>query len=316
MRIAVYGAGAVGGYFGARLSDGGAEVHLIARGAHLEVLRERGLTIVEPESSSDYRLSAHADPGEVGPVDVVLFCVKSYDTDEAAARLDPLIKDGTAVVSLQNGIDNEERIAAAIGWPHVLGGAAYVLAAIREPGVVTASGPRRIVFGEWAGGAPSSRVGTLLDVAQRAGVRADSAPDIQVAKWEKYTLLVAFSAMTAAVRLPIGEIRRSPAALEMLRAIMAEAWSVGSAAGVALDDDLVERQMSLLLAQDDGATASLYHDLVTGHRLEVEALQGTLVRLGRQFAVPIPFTEAAYAILQPWSIRNDTPVAERLSVPA
>jgi 2-dehydropantoate 2-reductase len=316
MRIAVYGAGAVGGYFGARLSDGGAEVHLIARGAHLEVLRERGLTIVEPESSSYYRLSAHADPGEVGPVDVVLFCVKSYDTDEAAARLDPLIKDGTAVVSLQNGIDNEERIAAAIGWPHVLGGAAYVLAAIREPGVVTASGPRRIVFGEWAGGAPSSRVGTLLDVAQRAGVRADSAPDIQVAKWEKYTLLVAFSAMTAAVRLPIGEIRRSPAALEMLRAIMAEAWSVGSAAGVALDDDLVERQMSLLLAQDDGATASLYHDLVTGHRLEVEALQGTLVRLGRQFAVPIPFTEAAYAILQPWSIRNDTPGAERLSVPA
>jgi len=315
MKVAVFGAGAVGAYYGARMSEGGADVGLIARGANLEAIREHGLTIVAPERTSTHTLLATEDAADIGPVDVVLFCVKSYDTEAAAARLGPLIRDGTAVVSLQNGVDNEEKIAAAIGWPHVLGGAAYILAGLRQPGVVEASGPRQIVFGEWTGGEPTPRVQAILDVCERGAIKAIAAPDVRAAKWEKFTLLAAFAAMSASVRLGIGEIRNAPAAREMLRALMAEVWAVGRAEGVALAGDLVERQHGLLLSQRPDATASLYHDLVTGHRMEIEALQGTVVRLGRRHGIATPWMDAAYAILQPWAQRNALPDADRAPIP-
>jgi 2-dehydropantoate 2-reductase len=316
LRIAVLGAGAVGAYYGKRLADGGADVTLIARGRHLDALRRDGLTIVEPEGASHARLDATDDPAAIGPVDVVLFCVKSYDTDEATRRLGPLLRDGTAVISLQNGIDNEERIAAHIGRDHVVGGAAYILAAVREPGVVEAGGPRQIVIGELAPGPPSARVRTIVEVGDRAGLRVVAAEDVRVALWEKYVLLVAFSAMSATVRLGIGAIREAPAARAMLGAIMTEAWTIGRATGVPLADDLVERQMELLLTRDDDATASLYHDLVTGHRMETEALQGAAIRLGREHGIATPSLDAAYAILEPWTLRNARPADERAPVPA
>jgi 2-dehydropantoate 2-reductase len=316
LRVAVFGAGAVGAYYGKRLADGGADVALIARGRQLEALRGDGLTIVEPEGTTTTRLEATDDPAEIGAVEVVLFCVKSYDTDEAARRLGPLLSDHTAVVSLQNGIDNEERIGAAIGPSHVVGGAAYILAAVREPGVVEAGGPRQIVIGELDGGPPTPRVQAIVDIGARAGLRVVASPDVRVALWEKYTLLVAFSAMSAAVRLGIGAIRDAPAARAMLGAIMTEVWTIGRAEGVALADDLVERQLALLLTRNDDATASLYHDLVTGHRMETEALQGTAIRLGREHAIPTPSLDAAYAILEPWTLRNARPVEDRTPVPA
>lgn len=315
MRIAVFGAGAIGGYYGARMAEGGADVSLIARGTHLEALRRHGLTVVTPERTSNHRLAASSDPVEIGPVDVVLFCVKSYDTASGAAMLGPLLHEGTAVVSLQNGVDNEEQIAAAVGWDHVLGGSAYVLAGIREPGVIEAAGPRRIVFGEWAGGAPTDRVRAILEVCERGAIGAEAAIDVRVAKWEKFTLLAAFSAMTATVRLGLGEIRDAPAAKAMLHALMTEVWAVGRASGVDLPDDLVERQFGLLTSQISGATSSLSHDLVTGHRMELEALQGTVVRLGRRHGVPTPWMDAAYAILQPWAQRNALVPTDRTPIP-
>ena len=314
LRVAVLGAGAVGAFYGSRLAAGGADVSLIARGPHLEALRVNGLTCVEPERTSTFRLLATDDPDEVGPVDVVLCCVKSYDTEDAASRLRPLLHETTGVLSLQNGIDNEDKIAAAVGQEHVIGGAAYILGAIRAPGVVDAAGPRRIVIGELGGGAPSDRVRAIVEVGARGGLAVDAVGDVRIAKWEKYTLLVAFSAMTATVRLPIGDIRDSPAATAMLGAIMTEVWSVGRASGVPLADDLVERQMRLLLSQAEGSTTSLYHDLVTGHRMEVEALQGAAMRLGRTHGVPTPNIDAAYAILQPWALRNERPVDDRAPI--
>ena len=311
MRVAVFGAGAVGSYYGARLADGGADVSLIARGAHLDAIRHDGLTIETPEGTNTYRLAATDDPADVGPVDIVLFTVKSYDTTDAAGRLAQLLEPGTGVVSLQNGIDNEDRIADVVGRDHVLGGAAYILAAVRSPGVVDAAGPRGLVIGELDGGPPSQRVRSILEVAERAGLTVTAAADIRVALWEKYTLLVAFSAMTGTVRLPIGAIREAPAAAGMLRSVMAEVWAVGRAAGVPLADDLVDRQARLLLGQDAAATTSLYHDLVGGHRIELEALQGTAIRLGREHGVPTPNLDAAYAILQPWAIRNERAVGNR-----
>jgi 2-dehydropantoate 2-reductase len=311
LRVAVFGAGAIGSYYGARLGDGGAEVTLIARGRQLEALRANGLAIVEPEGTRTYRPPATDDPAEVGPVDVVLFTVKSYDTVDAAGRLAPLLRAGTAVISLQNGIDNEDRIAAVVGREHVLGGAAYILAAVREPGVVDANGPRGIVIGELDGRPVSERVQALVSVGERAGLSVRAADDVRIALWEKYTLLVAFSAMTATTRLPIGPIREAPAARAMLEAIMTEVWSVGRAGGIPLDDDLVDRQMTLLTGQHAEATTSLYHDLVTGHRMELEALQGAAIRMGHEHGVPTPAIEAAYAILEPWALRNEGFVTDR-----
>ena len=304
MKIAVYGAGAVGGYLGAKLADGGSEVTFIARGAHLDALRRDGLTIVTQEGErSTHRVHAVGDPAEVGPVDLVLFLVKSYDTEAAAARLAPLLKDDTAVLSLQNGIDNEARIASSIGPGHVLGGAVYILAAITEPGVVR-SGPARIVIGELEPGPPTERVLRFAAAATAGGIVAQPSADVRVVKWEKYVLLVAFSAVTAATQLTIGDVRASKAASDMMRAVMTEAWQVGRALGVPLADDLVDRQHALVLAQKDTEATSLRHDLLTGHRMELDALQGTLRRLGRETGTPTPWTDAAYAILEPWAIRN------------
>lgn len=307
MRIAVFGAGAVGGYLGVRLAEGGSDVQFIARGDHLDALRARGLTLVTPEGErSTHAVRATNDPAEVGPVDVVLFLVKSYDTESAARRLAPLIGEGTAVLSLQNGIDNEERIAAIVGPEHVLGGAVYILAAIESPGVVR-SGKARIVVGELAGGPPTERVTRFVEAATAGGITAQAAADVRTVKWEKYVLLVGFSAVTAATQLTIGDVRASAAASAMMRAVMHEAWQVGRALGVPLADDLVDRQHALVLAQKDSEATSLRHDLVTGHRMELEALQGTLMRLGRETGIATPWTEAAYAILQPWAIRNERP---------
>jgi 2-dehydropantoate 2-reductase len=303
MKVAVFGAGAVGGYLGSRFAAARADVHLIARGTHLAALRENGLTLITPDGVSTSSVWATDDPATIGPVDLVLFCVKSYDTDTAAAKLAPLIGPATVVLSLQNGIDNEPKIAAAIGGEHVLGGAAYILAAIESPGVVR-SGAARIVIGELTPGPPSDRVRALVELARTGGVDASASSDVRVAKWEKYTLLVAFSAVSAGTQLPLGDIRRSAAAVEMLKAVMHESWQVGRALGVPLADDLVERQSALVLAQNDREGTSLRHDLLTGHRMEVEALQGTLKRLGRETGIPTPWTDAAFAILDPWAIRN------------
>jgi 2-dehydropantoate 2-reductase len=305
VRVAVFGAGAVGGYLGACLARGGADVSFIARGAHLEAMREHGLTLVTPEGErSHVAVRATDDSAEVGPVDVVLFLVKSYDTESAARRLVPLIGEGTGVLSLQNGIDNEPKIAAVVGTEHVLGGAAYILAAIEAPGVVR-SGRARIVVGELEPGPPSERVLRFVEAANAGGIDAHAATDVRVAKWEKYVLLVAFSAVTAASQLTVGDIRGSEAASAMMRAIMVEAWSIGRALGIPLADDLVDRQHALVLRQKDDEGSSLRHDLLTGHRMELEALQGTLRRLGRETDIATPWTDAAYAILQPWAIRNE-----------
>lgn len=311
MRLVVLGAGGIGAYYGAGFAKGGAEVHLVARGAHLAALQRDGLTVETEEGTARFQLHATDDPGSIGPVDVVLFCVKSYDTDSAAALLPPLLLRDTAVVSLQNGIDNEARIAAAIGWQHVLGGAAYIFAAVTAPGVVAASGPRSIVFGEWDGDTTTPRVRSILETARAGGIGATAADNVQVVKWEKYVLLAALSAVSAATQLPLGDIRRSPAAVTLMRDLMVEVWSVGRASGVALDDDVVDRQHGLVLSQADDSHSSLQTDLLAGHRMEIDALQGATVRLGLELGVPTPQMTAIYGILEPWAIRNAPPDGPR-----
>lgn len=306
MRIAVYGAGGVGGYFGGRLARGaGADVHLIARGAHLAALRRRGLTVKSVGGDFQLRLPATDDVAQVGPVDVVLVCVKSYDTATVAGRLTPLLHERTAVLSLQNGIDNEEILADAVEPERVMGGVAFIFTAVAEPAVVRhTGGPGRVVFGE-LDGRRSERAEALLELCQRAGVPAEISDDIRVELWSKFAFICAQAGMTAAVRLPLGEIRETPESWAMFERIVREVWTLARAEGVALPDDLVERHLAFAGGLEPDSFSSLHHDLTTGHRMELEALHGTVVRRAEQCGVPVPACEAVYSILRPWARRNE-----------
>jgi 2-dehydropantoate 2-reductase len=298
-RIAVLGAGSVGGYFGGRLARAGADVHLIARGAALRALRERGLRVRSVRGDFDVALPATDEPAEVGPVDVVLFCVKSYDTGEAAEGLRPLLGPETAVLSLQNGVDNEEQIAAAVGWQHVMGGAAFIFASLAEPGVVVdAGGPGSLVFGELDGSC-SDRGSRLLALCEEAGVPAELVPDIRSRLWEKFAFICAQAGMTACTRLPIGEIRASPPAWAMFRRIVAEVVALAGAEGVALSDNAEERIADFAQSLEPAGYSSLYHDLVEGRRIELEALHGHVARRSRDHGIEAPMCEAVHALLAP-----------------
>jgi 2-dehydropantoate 2-reductase len=298
------GAGALGGYFGSRLARAGAaEVHLIARGDHLAALRAQGLTVRSVDGDYRVELAATEDPAAIGPVDFVFFTVKSYDTQEAGQRLAPLLGADTGVISFQNGIDNEDKLAAVIGTGHVMGGTAYVLASLEGPGIVRhAGGPGRLVFGE-LDGQRSERGERLLAACVQAGIPAELSGDIRAELWSKYAFILAQAGMTAAVRLPIGEIRRSRAAWEMFATIVEEVWRVGRAEGVNLPDDLVARQLAFAEGLVPEGYSSLYHDLTTGRRLELAALHGELLRRAEDHRLPTPACRAIFAILEPWALR-------------
>lgn len=304
MKIGVVGAGGVGGYFGGRLAEAGNDVHLLARGPHLAAIRANGLRVHSVKGDFVAPVLATGDPGEIGRCDAILFCVKSYDSREAAAALAPMLGDDTAVVSLQNGVDNEETIAAVIGADKVLGGAAFIFSTITEPGVVAhTGGPARLVFGE-IDGVRTDRVERLLAACRSAGIDADVPSDIRAVLWSKFAFICAVAGMTSAVRLPLGDIRDDEDAWAMFRRLVEEVVAVGRAEGVPLADDTVEQQIALAAAQPAGAYSSLYHDLVNGNRMELDALHGAVVRRGARRGVPTPANAAIHAILSPWARRN------------
>ncbi len=299
-RVAVVGAGGIGGYFGGRLARAGAAVSLLARGAHLAALRERGLRVRSVNGDFDVRVEATDDPSEIGACDVVLFCVKSYDTENAAALLPPLLREDTAVVSLQNGVDNEEKLAAAIGAEHVLGGIAYVFATIVEPGVIEhVTAPGAIVFGE-LDGTRSARAERLREWCERAAIPAELVPDIRVRLWGKFALICAQAGVTTAARLPIGAVRENPATWALYRRLGEEVVALAAAEGVELPPDILDRHAEFARALAPEATNSMHHDLVNGKRLELESLHGLVVRRARAHGLPVPATETVYAILSPW----------------
>jgi 2-dehydropantoate 2-reductase len=305
MRIAVVGAGGVGGYFGGRLAQAGQEVLLIARGEHLDAIEREGLRVRSVAGDFEVRTPASDDPAEVGPVDYVLFCVKSYETESAAAPLRPLLDDHTAVVSLQNGVDNEDILARVLGEQHVVGGVAFIFSRIAEPGVIAQTGgPRRILVGE-LDGSPSDRVERLVATCHAAGIDAEARTDIRLALWDKLAFICAQAGMTAAIRLPIGEIREVPEAMEMFRRIVEEVRTVAAAEGVQLDEHAMDRHEAFARSLEPASFSSLHDDLVRGHRMELEALHGSVVRRANVHGVPVPACKAVYAILRPWAIQNE-----------
>jgi 2-dehydropantoate 2-reductase len=305
MKIAVIGAGGVGGYFGGRLALSGNDVTLIARGHHLDAIRERGLRVRSFHGDFTVPVAATDAPDQVGPCDAVLFCVKSYDTETAAAQLHPLLDEQTAVISLQNGIDNEEKIAALIGANHVVGGAAFIFSSIVEPGVVVhTGGPAKIVFGE-LDGVRSPRVERLLMVCREAGIDADIPADIRVVLWTKFAFICATAGLTSAVRLPLGDIRTCPESWELFRRILAEVIALARAEGVPLGEHVIDQQLAFAERLEPGSYSSLHHDLITGKRMELEALHGTVVRRAAECEISTPVSEVIYGMLRPWARKNE-----------
>lgn len=302
MKIAVMGAGGVGGYFGARLAAGGQDVRFIARGAHLRAIREQGLRVRSPLGDLHLpRPAATDDPAEVGPVDVVLLGVKLWDTESAARRLAPLIGPDTVVISFQNGVTKDEILRDAVGAEHVAGGVCYIAATVAEPGVIRhANTLQKLVFGEY-GAAGSARLQAFLEACQGAGIEARISEDIAREIWEKFVFLVGLSATTTATRQPIGRVRAGAASRALLLAVMSEAAAVGRAQGVALAPDFAQDRLAFCDTLPEGMSSSMHHDLQHGHRLELDWLSGEVVRRGRALGVATPFNEAVCAVLEPWS---------------
>lgn len=305
MKLAVYGTGGVGGYFGGRLALAGVDVHLIARGAHLEALRQHGLQVTSTKGDFHVELPATDDASGVGPCDYVLLAVKSFDNEAAAPRLRPLLGDRTAVISFQNGVDNEERIESAVGPGHVMGGVAYIFSRITEPGIIAhTGGPARLVFGEMDG-IRSGRAQRFLDACLKAGIDAELSEDIRSVLWDKFAFICAQAGMTAAVRLPIGELRTVDESWDAFKRIVEEVRAVAAAEGVELPADTVERHARFAQGLEPAGYSSLYDDLTSGRRMELEALHGTVVRRARRHGIPVPVCETIYAILKPWAVRNE-----------
>jgi 2-dehydropantoate 2-reductase len=299
MRIAVVGAGGVGGYFGAKLARAGESVVMLARGAHLEAIRRDGLRVRSvPEGESVAKVEAVDSFAGQPPVDMALFCVKSFDTRSAAEALRPVVRSTTGVVSLQNGVDNEETLDEVLGRGVALGGAAYVFASIASPGVITHTFAGRIVFGEMDGRS-SDRATRLRDALAGAAVPVELTSDIRRVLWEKYLLISAQAGMTAVTRCPAGVLRETPESWRMYRLIVEELAALARASGVALAADVVDTVMKQAAAIAPDAYSSLHHDLVQGKRLELEALHGHAVRLGERHGVPTPMVLAVYAALKP-----------------
>ncbi len=299
MRIAIVGAGGVGGYFGARLARAGESVVVLARGAHLAAIRRHGLR-VRSAVDGDFTAKVDAVDSFAGqpPVDMALFCVKSFDTRSAAEALRPVLGPTTGVVSLQNGVDNEEAIDEVLGPGRALGGVAFIFSTIEAPGVIAHTLLGRIAFGE-LDGRVSERATRLRDALAGAGVPVELSTEVRLALWEKYLMIAAQAGITGLTREPIGVIRETPETWSLYRRILEELAAVARAAGVALPADVVDRITKYAAGLAPGARSSLYHDLVNGKRLELEALHGHAVRLGERLGVPTPTVFAVYAALKP-----------------
>jgi 2-dehydropantoate 2-reductase len=299
MKIAIVGAGGVGGYFGARLAASGEDVWFVARGAHLAAMRERGLQVYSANGDVLVKpCQATDNPAKVGPVDVVIIAVKLWSTEEALHDAAPMVGPNTAVVSFQNGVIAADQIMKVYGRARTLGGVANIGAVIEQPGVIRHTGTMaQLTFGE-LDGTISRRVQTLADACARAGFAHKASDSIQQAIWEKYVFLVAASSMTALTRLPLGPIREDPDTRALMAQIMSEVAAVGRAKGVALDPDLVDKLLLRLDGLPREMVASMLGDLERGNRLELPWLAGGVAQLGKEMGVPTPANQFVYAALK------------------
>jgi 2-dehydropantoate 2-reductase len=300
VRIAVVGAGGVGGYFGGRLAATGTDVTFIARGAHLDALHRDGLFIDSPKGDLHLsRVAATDDPSTVGPVDVVFFTVKLYDSESAGALLPPLVGPDTVVVPFQNGVESVDMLARMVGRPHVAGGTAHVAAVIAEPGHIRHSAMDLLIFGE-LDGSRTPRLERLYDAGCAAGFQAVLSERIEIDLWTKFVRLSAFAGITAVTRSPIGVVRDDPDLLAMWQAAMMEGMAVAHARGIQLPQGAFEEMKAGTLALPPQTKSSLLQDLERGKKLELPWLSGAVVRFGRELGVETPIHRFMTTVLGPF----------------
>lgn len=304
MRIAVVGSGAVGGYFGARLAQAGADVVFIARGAHLAAIRAHGLE-VRSAALGDFAVRCRAEEytSAVGQVDLVLYAVKSYDNATALPLLPPLVGPATVVLTLQNGVDSAADVAGVVGAGHVLGGTTYVATAVEAPGRIVQTGVHRsIIFGEAFGKrrAITPRVQAIADVLAPAGIHVRAVPDARVPVWDKFVYLVPFAGVTGTARLPIGPLWALPHVRQVFYAAAREVAAIAAAEGVQISSDRFDTLREYMDGIPAATRSSLLVDLEQGKPIEVEALHGAAVRRAQALGVPAPILSTLYAALKPW----------------
>ncbi len=300
MRIAMMGAGGVGGYFGGRLAASGCDVTFIARGRHLEALRNNGLRIdsrdigdatIDPVEATD-------TPADVGVVDYVIVGVKLWDTEEVGRGILPMVGPDTTVLSLQNGVECDETLARVVGAGHLIGGVAFIASSIGEPGVIKHIGTmQRVVVGERAGGS-SPRVNALHEALLQGGINAEVSEDIERTIWEKFVFLVGLSATTTTLRTTLGPVREDPESRELLLDVMRETVAVGRAKGIDLPADYADDRLAFADGLPVDMTSSMHHDLEAGNRLEVAWLSGAVARFGQEFGVATPVNQSVFEQLE------------------
>ena len=299
MRIAVMAAGALGGYFGARMAAAGHDVFFIARGANLEAIKTNGLKV--ESVLGDVHLpnpNVTSDPAEIGPVDIALFTVKLWDTEKAAKQALPLVGPGTRVITLQNGVDSAERLAPILGADNVVAGAAFIAAVMSVPGVVTHTSQfARMICGR-IDGKSDAPLKAFADAAQAAGIEIALSDTINRERWQKFVFLIGLSGATATTRKALGPILEDPDTRTFFHKLMHEVITVGRAKGVSLPADFAEDRMKFAESSPPTFKASLLHDLERGNRLELDWLAGKVVEFGRVLGVPTPANEAVYAMLK------------------
>jgi 2-dehydropantoate 2-reductase len=302
MHIVVVGSGAVGGYYGARLARAGHRVTFIARGAHLRAIRERGLLIWSPLGDFCVQAAATDDPMKAGPADLTLLAVKTYDNDGVLPALPLLCESETAVVlTLQNGVDSADQVAAVVGRHRVLAGPTYIATAVSAPGLIEQTGThRRIVFGEVFDPKPelTDRVRALAEVMTAADIQAEPVADARVPLWEKFIYLAAYAAFSGSARQPAGVIWGEPVVRARFLEAVDEIHAVARAEGVPVAADMRARVTSYMDTVPATMRASLLIDLQQRKRIEVEALQGAVVRRGAAHGVPTPIMSTLYAVLK------------------
>ncbi len=302
LRFAVIGTGGVGGFFGAQLYKGGADVRFLARGTHLEAIKKNGLSVLTGGASIVVPAGSFFDvPESIGTADVILFCVKSYDTESAARGLATMVHDRTVIISLQNGVENEAVIGAILPEATVFGGVAYVYATITQPGTITEwGGPKKIVFGPLRSEERLRGLGAeILRTMTGSGVDTEYTDDIAGALWSKFIFITAVGGITALTRLTLGQILEAPESHQLLRSAMEESLAVATAAGIATPPNFLDASFARLAKYDNNSRSSLYVDLAGERRLEIDALSGTVVRFGRRYGVPTPIHSMIYAALIP-----------------
>jgi 2-dehydropantoate 2-reductase len=297
LKIAIMGSGGIGGYYGARLQQGGADVTFIARGEHLKAMQQNGLALEGDRAIHLPKVRATDDPSTIGPIDLVIFSVKLRDTETAGKLIKPILRDGSAVISLQNGVQKDDMLAPIVGRGTLMGGAAYIGVSIARPGVIRKIGTmERLAFGEFDNKV-SSRAQALLDACKAGDIKADIPADITLELWQKFVFLVAMSSITASMRTTIGPVRANPQARQFFLDVMKEVVAVGRARGVPLPEDFAEKRLSGIDAATPDMRASMALDLEMGRPLELPWLAGAVVDLGAKAGVPTPCCRAVRDIL-------------------